>query len=74
MSTPVNRRIFGGALLAGTGALAVQRMRSAGQVSDRRKLRSRVAILNETSYFVMGHDLSPLHSHDILRCVRHIPL
>ena len=24
--------------------------------------------------FVMGHDLSPLHSHDILRCVRHIPL
>jgi hypothetical protein len=23
---------------------------------------------------VMGHDLSPLHSHDILRCVRHIPL
>ena len=23
---------------------------------------------------VMGHDLPPLHSHDILRCVRHIPL
>jgi hypothetical protein len=23
---------------------------------------------------VMGHDLSLLHSHDILRCVRHIPL
>ena len=23
---------------------------------------------------VMGHDLSPLHSHDILRCVRHNPL
>ena len=50
MSTPVNRRIFGGALLAGTGALAVQRMRSAGLVPDRRKPRSRVAILNETSY------------------------
>jgi len=50
MSTPVNRRIFGGALLAATGALAVQRMRSAGQVPDRRKPRSRVAILNETSY------------------------
>ena len=50
MSTPVNRRIFGGALLAATGASAVQRMRSAGQVPDRRKPRSRVAILNETSY------------------------
>jgi hypothetical protein len=23
---------------------------------------------------VTGHDLPPLHSHDILRCVRHIPL
>ena len=32
----------------------------------------------ETSYLlksdVMGHDLSPLHSHDIRRCVRHIPV
>ena len=50
MSIPVSRRIFGGALLAGTGALAVQRMRTAGLVPDRRRARSRVAILHETSY------------------------
>lgn len=46
----MSRRIFGGALLAGTGALAVQRMRSAGWVADGRKPRSRVAILHEASY------------------------
>ena len=50
MSIPLSRRIFGGALLAGTGALAVQRMRTAGLVPDRRRARSRVAILHETSY------------------------
>jgi len=50
VSIPVSRRIFGGALLAGTGALAVQRMRRAGLVPDRRRARSRVAILHETSY------------------------
>lgn len=50
MSIPVSRRIFGGALLAGTGALAVQRMRTAGLVPDRRRARSRVAILHEVSY------------------------
>ena len=27
-----------------------------------------------TTLSVMGHDLPPLHSHDILRCVRHIAL
>ena len=50
MSTPVNRRIFGGALLTGAGVLAVQRMRSVGLVPDRRKPRSRVAIVKATSY------------------------
>jgi len=50
VSTPVSRRIFGGVLLAGTGALAVHRMRSAGLVPDRRKPRSRVAILHEAVY------------------------
>jgi uncharacterized protein (DUF362 family) len=50
VSIPVSRRIFGGALLAGAGALAVQRMRTAGLVPDRRRARSRVAILHETSY------------------------
>ena len=50
MSIPVTRRIFGGALLAGAGALAVQRMRTAGLLPDRRRARSRVAILHETSY------------------------
>ena len=29
---------------------------------------------HENCSVVMGHDLPPLHSHDILRCVRHIPL
>ena len=50
MSAVVSRRIFGGTLLAGTGALAVRRMLSLGSVQDRRKPRSRVAILQEDSY------------------------
>ena len=50
MSSQLSRRIFGGALLAGTGALAVQRMRTAGLLPDRRRAHSRVAILHETSY------------------------
>ena len=50
MSAPVSRRIFGGALLAGAGVLAIRRMRSAGRISDRRKAQSRVAILQEASY------------------------
>jgi uncharacterized protein (DUF362 family) len=47
--------MFGGSLLAGTGALAVRRMLSAGLVRDRRRARSRVAILHEDSY------AGPLH-------------
>jgi uncharacterized protein (DUF362 family) len=50
VSIPLSRRVFGGALLASTGVLAIQRMRSAGLVPDRRKPYSRVAILRETSY------------------------
>ena len=36
-------------------------------------LRTSSALTTRTND-VMGHDLSPLHSHDILRCVRHIPV
>jgi len=50
VSTSISRRIFGGGLLAGTGALAVRRMLSSGFVPDRRRPRSRVAILHEDSY------------------------
>jgi hypothetical protein len=50
VSNSMSRRIFGRALLVGTGVLAVQRMRSGGWVADRRKPRSRVAILHEASY------------------------
>jgi hypothetical protein len=46
----MNRRIFGGSLLASTGALAVRRMCSTGCLRDRRKRRSRVAILHANSY------------------------
>jgi len=46
----MNRRIFGGSLLAGTGALAVRRLCSTGRLRDRRKNRSRVAILHADSY------------------------
>ena len=46
----MSRRMFGGSLLAGTGALAVRRMLSEGSVRDRRRPRSRVAILRENSY------------------------
>jgi uncharacterized protein (DUF362 family) len=50
VSTSINRRVFGGGLLAATGALAVRRMFSSGFVPDRRRPRSRVAILHEDSY------------------------
>ena len=50
MPALMNRRIFGGSLLAGTGALAVRRLCSTGRLRDRRKSRSRVAILNASSY------------------------
>src|SRR5215469_8559869 len=46
----MNRRIFGGAAIAGTGALAVRRMLSTGFLQDRRKPRSRVAIIHQDSY------------------------
>jgi len=50
VSTSISRRIFGGGLLAATGALAVRRMLSSGFVPDRRRPRSRVAILHKDSY------------------------
>ena len=50
MSALINRRIFGGGLLAGTGALAVRRLCSTGCLRDRRRRRSRVAILHADSY------------------------
>ena len=43
----MSRRIFSGSLLAGTGVLAVRRLRSTGFVQDRRRSQSRVAILRE---------------------------
>ena len=46
----MSRRIFGGGLIAGTGALAVRRLCSAGFVRDRRRPQSRAAILHEVSY------------------------
>jgi len=45
-----SRRVFGGALLAGTGALAVRQLCSTGFLRDRHRRRSRVAILHEDSY------------------------
>ena len=50
MSLLTSRRVFGGALLAGTGALAVRQLCSTGFLRDRRRRRSRVAILHEDSY------------------------
>jgi uncharacterized protein (DUF362 family) len=47
----MNRRIFGGSLLAGTGALAVRRLCSTGCLRDCRRLQSQVAILHEGSYY-----------------------
>jgi putative ATP-dependent endonuclease of OLD family len=35
---------------------------------------NRLILVEGLEDVVMGHDLSPLHSHDILRCVRHLPL
>jgi uncharacterized protein (DUF362 family) len=46
----MNRRVFGAAAIAGTGALAVRRMLSTGSLRDRRMPRSRVAIIHQDSY------------------------
>ena len=46
----LNRRLFGASLLAGTGVLSVQRLRTSGRITDRRRPRSRVAILHAHSY------------------------
>jgi uncharacterized protein (DUF362 family) len=50
VSPLTSRRVFGGTLLAGTGALAVRQLCSTGFLRDRRRRRSRVAILHEDSY------------------------
>jgi len=50
VSPLTSRRVFGGALLARTGALAVRQLCSTGFLRDRRRRRSRVAILHEDSY------------------------
>jgi Domain of unknown function (DUF362) len=47
VTAPMNRRVFGAAAIAGTGALAVQRMLSTGCLQDRRKPRSRVAVIHQ---------------------------
>lgn len=46
----MNRRVFGAAAIAGTGALAVRRMLSTGSLQDRRKPSSRVATIHHASY------------------------
>ena len=46
----LNRRLFGASLLASTGVLCVERMRTSGRIRDRRRPRSRVAILHADSY------------------------
>jgi uncharacterized protein (DUF362 family) len=50
MTKDVTRRVFGASLLAGTGAMAVQRLRTSGLLHDHRKPMSRVAILHADSY------------------------
>ena len=50
MRRVLNRRLFGASLLASTGVLSVQRMRTSGRISDRRRPRARVAILHADSY------------------------
>jgi uncharacterized protein (DUF362 family) len=50
MTKDVTRRVFGASLLAGTGALAVQRVRTSGLLQDHRKPTSRVAILHAECY------------------------
>jgi len=50
VSPLTSRRVFGGALLASTGAMAVRQLCSTGFLRDRRRRRSRVAILHEDSY------------------------
>jgi uncharacterized protein (DUF362 family) len=46
----MSRRVFGAAVIAGTGTLAVRRMISTGSLQDRRHPRSRVAIIHRESY------------------------
>ena len=46
----MNRRVFGAAAIAGTGALAVRRMLSTGSLQDRRNPLSRVAIIHQAAY------------------------
>jgi len=50
MNNVMGRRVFGGAVLAGTGALAFQQLLSTRHVTDRRKPMSRVAILYQPDY------------------------
>ena len=50
MTKDVSRRVFEASLLAGTGAMAVHRLRTSGLLHDRRKQASRVAILHAESY------------------------
>jgi len=50
VSAPASRRVFGAAVIAGTGALAVRRMLSTESLRDRRKAGSRVAIIHQDSY------------------------
>src|SRR5262249_13024699 len=50
MRRRLNRRLIGASLVASTGILCVQRMRTSGRIRDRRRPQSRVAILHADSY------------------------
>jgi len=60
MTKDVTRRVFGASLLAGTGTLAVQRLRTSGFLHDRRKPVSRLAILHAKSYAAPLETSSPV--------------
>ncbi len=50
MSSIVDLRSFKSGVLAGAGALAIRRMRSAGVITDRRRQHSPVAVVHQSSY------------------------
>jgi uncharacterized protein (DUF362 family) len=57
MNNVIGRRVFGGAVLAGTGALAIRQMLSKDHAQDRRKPKSRVAILHQPDYSHLDRSL-----------------
>ena len=50
MRKGVTRRVFGASLLAGTGAITVHGLQTSGLLHDRRKPKSRVAVVHAELY------------------------